>query len=83
MTATSTPLNETLAGQRVRITGIDAGQKLTARLCAMGLTPGTPVDVVSVGGGPMILQVLGSRLVLGRGMAKKVRARVIGETPKR
>lgn len=76
------PLNETAAGQRVRVSQICAGQRVTARLCALGLTPGTPVDVVSVGGGPMILQVLGSRLVLGRGMANKVLVRVVGKASK-
>ena len=81
MTATTIPLSQTSAGQRVRVSQIDAGQSLTARLSAMGLTPGAPVDVITVSGGPIVLQVLGSRLALGRGMAKKVLVRVTGKTP--
>ena len=83
MTTTHIPLNEVDAGQRVRISQIQAGRDLTARLCAMGLTPGTPVDVVATGGGPMILDVLGSRLMLGRGMAAKVLVRVVGQAPEK
>ena len=81
MTATTIPLSDVGPGQRVRVSQIDAGQRLTARLSAMGLTPGVPVDVVTAGGGPIVLQVLGSRLALGRGMAKKVLVRVPGKTP--
>jgi ferrous iron transport protein A len=83
MTATPIPLSQTTAGQRVRVSQIDAGQSLTARLSAMGLTPGVPVDVITVSGGPIVLQVLGSRLALGRGMAKKVLVRVTGKTPEK
>jgi len=74
---TPVPLSSAQAGQRVRVVEMDAGHKLTARLCAMGLTPGTPVTVVATGGGPLILDVLGTRVVLGRGMAGKVLVRVI------
>ena len=79
MTTTHIPLNEVDAGQRVRVSQIEGGRDLTARLCAMGLTPGVSVDVVATGGGPMILDVLGSRLMLGRGMATKVLVRVTGK----
>jgi len=51
---------------------IEAGRGLVGRLTALGLVPGTPVEVVSANGGPLLLSVLGSRLILGRGMAAKV-----------
>ncbi|KPK49926.1 MAG: hypothetical protein AMK72_03325 [Planctomycetes bacterium SM23_25] len=57
---------------------IDAGCGLVSRLTAMGLVPGTLVAVVSASGGPMIVSVLGSRLMLGRGMAAKVFVRELG-----
>jgi Fe2+ transport system protein FeoA len=44
-------------------------------LTALGLVPGTPVEVVSANGGPLLLSVLGSRLMLGRGTAAKVLVR--------
>ena len=83
MTATIIPLSKAGAGDRVRVSQIEGGQGLSARLSAMGLTPGTPVDVITVSGGPIVLQVLGSRLALGRGMAQKVLVRVTGKTPKK
>ncbi len=69
------PLTRAQPGQRVRIMDIDAGQELRSRLCAMGLTIGMAVNVVAVGDGPVILSVMGSRLVLGHGMAAKVMIR--------
>ena len=41
----------------------------------MGLVPGTPLTVISMNGGPMILEVMGTRLMIGRGMARKVMVR--------
>jgi len=69
------PLTAARAGQRVRISAIAAGHGLRARLCALGLTPGLSAEVVSVGAGPVILSVMGSRLMLGHGMAVRVLVR--------
>jgi len=39
----------------------------------MGLSPGVEVKVVNNrGGGPFVVAVMGTRIVLGRGMAHKV-----------
>ena len=38
----------------------------------MGLTPGKSAEVVRVTSGPVVLTVLGSKIVIGRGMAKHV-----------
>ena len=48
------------------------------RLEDMGLTPGTKVTVVKSAPfhGPIELQVRGSRLAIGRGMAKRILVRV-------
>jgi Fe2+ transport system protein FeoA len=69
------PLTMARPGQRVRVTRVEGGQGLRGRLCAMGLVPGTPVEVVCFGGGPVVLSVLGGRVMLGRGMAEKVMVR--------
>lgn len=66
------PLTEAQPGQRVRVSRIDCGRSLRTRLFAMGLMPGTHVEVVSVSDGPVILSVMGGRLMLGRAMADKV-----------
>ena len=50
------------------------------RLMDMGLTPGTEVTVAKTAplGGPIEICVRGSRLVLGRGMAKRILVRIKG-----
>ncbi len=68
-------LSETRPGQRIRVIAVEAGHALAVRLCALGLTPGITAEVVSVGAGPVVLNVMGSRIVLGHGMADKVRVK--------
>ncbi len=68
-------LTEARPGQQVRISKVDCGHALRAQLCAMGLRPGARVEVVSVNDGPVILSIMGGRLMLGRGMANKVLVR--------
>jgi DtxR family Mn-dependent transcriptional regulator len=58
---------------------IGKGQGYMKRLMDMGLTPGTKVKVVNSAplGGPVELQVRGSRLALGRGIAQKILVEMI------
>lgn len=49
-----------------------AGRNARCRLCDLGLTPNTPVKVLKRGFGPVIIEVRGSKLVLGKGIASKV-----------
>ena len=63
-------------GRPVRLAGVDGGRSLTHRLTSMGLTPGAVVEVVSHSlGGPMIVAVNQTRIMLGRGMANRIRVR--------
>ena len=71
------PLTTVGVGRRVRVVRVEGGEGLRARLCAMGLTPGTPVEVRCDSGGPVVLDVLGSRLMIGRGMAGKILVRKV------
>ncbi len=64
------------AGSRVRIESLCDCPKARCRLCAMGLTPGIEVEVLSSGSGPCDLRVRGSRIVLGHGLASRVVARL-------
>jgi ferrous iron transport protein A len=58
---------------KVRLIKVDAGQALKARLAAMGLLPGVEFTVVNNGHpGPLVIDLKGSRIVLGRGMAGKI-----------
>jgi Fe2+ transport system protein FeoA len=60
-------------GQKVRLTGITAGDELKSRLAAMGMVPNTEITVVkNAHPGPFVISVKRSRIALGRGMAKKV-----------
>ena len=74
-------LTDTRPGQRIRVIAVDAGHALVARLCALGLTPGITAEVVAAGAGPVVLNVMGSRIVLGHGMADQVRVRPAPPTP--
>jgi Fur family ferric uptake transcriptional regulator len=60
-----------LRGEVVEIADVLGGHGLKQRLLAMGLTRGTLVSVLS-GDGPVVVEVRGSRMALGRGEAAKV-----------
>lgn len=42
------------------------------RLCELGLNQGTPVKVIKNDFGPIILNIYGHKLALGRGLAEKI-----------
>ena len=70
---TPVPLSMVPTGSIVTIKRINAGRGLMSRLSAMGLLPGARVSVVrSATAGPVVVKVLDSKVVLGRGMAHKV-----------
>jgi ferrous iron transport protein A len=57
----------------VMIVSIAGGQVATKRLVDMGLTPGTRIKLLKKAFfGPLEIEVRGSRLVLGRGLATKI-----------
>jgi Fe2+ transport system protein FeoA len=72
MNAQSLPLTMVAQGERVRLLKVHAGEALSSRLNAMGLTPGVELTVIQDSGGPLLLGVRDSRLALGRGMAQKI-----------
>lgn len=68
----SQPLCRIPEGTRVTVEDLDACPKARAKLYAMGLTPGTELEVVQSGSGPCRLRVRGSDIILGHGMSQKV-----------
>lgn len=66
------PLTALRAGQRGLLRAVAGGRALTARALALGLVPGTPIQVARTLGGPVVIEVRGSRLALGRGMAQRI-----------
>ena len=61
------------AGTKVRLERINAGNGLNSRLSTMGLIPKTEITVINNGHpGPIIVDIKGFRLILGRGIAHKI-----------
>ena len=61
------------AGQTVKLRSINAGQGLKSRLASMGLIRNVEITVVRNGHpGPFIVNIKGSKIMLGRGMAQKI-----------
>ena len=78
MTDKGFPLNFAGSGKKLEVTGITGGCGMSQRLADMGLTVGSRVSVISGNPcGPLIVDVRGSRLGLGCGMAHKIMVREI------
>jgi ferrous iron transport protein A len=67
------PLTKIQEGVKARLHSITGGRQLRTRLAALGLLPGTEIEVIQNSGkGPFVVSVRGSRIVIGRGMASRV-----------
>jgi Fe2+ transport system protein FeoA len=72
------PLSEVEIGKDVKLVTIDAGRELASRLVAMGMVPNSVITVVGVGRpGPFTINVKGSKVALGKGMAQRIMVRYI------
>jgi len=72
------PLAMVSSGEVVTMVSTRAGWGLTRRLADMGLVPGTKLRVINNQmPGPLIIDLRGSRLVLGHGIAQKILVEVI------
>lgn len=66
-------LSMVVPGEMVTVSSVRAGWGLQRRLADLGLVPGTRVVVVSLGRpGPLVVEVNGSRLELGHGVARRI-----------
>jgi len=67
------------SGRKVRISSISGGRGLRQRLCDLGLYEGATIEVVRNDiSGPILLKVLDSRIVIGRGQAHKIMIDIVG-----
>lgn len=67
------PLSMASPGETVKVAAVRAGWGLQRRLADLGLTPGIKVRVISSGRpGPVVIDVRGSRLALGHGVAHRI-----------
>lgn len=74
------PLAMAKEGEEVKIHIVNCGRVLKARLCDLGLYEGSKVKVIKNDiSGPIILKIKGSKIVLGRGQAHQIMAKVITE----
>jgi ferrous iron transport protein A len=63
-------------GSLVRVETLCDCPKARGRLCALGITPGTVVEITSGCGGPVCLRARGACVTLGQGLAVKVLGRL-------
>jgi Fur family ferric uptake transcriptional regulator len=71
------PLSDAPKGERLVIARLDGGPMARARLMAMGLRTGDEVEVITNSGqGQLVVGVDYKRIVLGRGMARKLMVQV-------
>jgi len=67
------PLSQVRRGQTVALVRVDAGHGLNNRLAAMGLLPRVRIKVVNNHHpGPFVIDLKGTKMVLGKGMANKI-----------
>lgn len=72
-------LSKVNRGKKVMLNKIEYGHHLKKKLQDMGLTPGVEFSVVSkTARGPIIIEVRGARLALGRGIAEKIDVQITG-----
>jgi ferrous iron transport protein A len=73
MSSQGMPLAMARPTELVTVIGVRAGWGLQRRLADMGLTPGTQIRVInSQMSGPVLIDLRGSRLAVGRGVAQKI-----------
>ncbi|HJX70540.1 MAG: hypothetical protein A2Y87_09200 [Bacteroidetes bacterium RBG_13_46_8] len=61
-------------GQTGIIVSVMGGKKATKRLADLGLAPGTAIKVLrkTLFSGPVQIEICGSKLAIGRGLASKI-----------
>ena len=59
-------------GSRVRVESLCDCPRARGRLCAMGITPGTEIEMLSNSKGPLMILVRSSRLCLCRSLGQSV-----------
>jgi len=73
-------LSEINTGKHVTLSRVQVGLELTSRLTSLGLTPGVTLQVLqNHGRGPMIINVRGTHVALGRGEAEKLLVEPCGD----
>jgi len=76
----SIPLSRLVKGERGRIVRITGGRGFISRLGTLGFIPGHVVEMeANYGTGPIIVNVEGVEIALGRGEAEKIEVEPVAE----
>lgn len=67
-------LIDTSSGKKVRVLGILGGFGLAYKLRQLGIMPGDTIQVIQRApfGGPLLIEVNGRKVAIGRGVASKI-----------
>jgi len=57
----------------VRIVAVEGGRSMRQQLALRGIAEGCKLKIISRSCGPVVVEVNGNTLALGRGMAQKIR----------
>ncbi len=64
------------SGRRAVVCAVTGGHARRAHLMNLGIVPGVPVTVIrSERKGPIILEVMGARIMIGQGMSNAIEVR--------
>ncbi|MBM7867679.1 ferrous iron transport protein A [Heliobacterium gestii] len=66
------PLSSVNQGRRVIVCQIEGCPKTKRHLEEMGLIPGTAISVCQTSNGPVVVEVRGSKIMLGKGLADNI-----------
>ncbi|ABZ85572.1 ferrous iron uptake protein feoa [Heliomicrobium modesticaldum Ice1] len=67
------PLSMVNRGRQVIIHQVEGCRKTKRHLEEMGFLPGTIVAVCQTSGGPMVVEVRGSKVMLGKSLAENIK----------
>ncbi len=71
--STITPLLELPVGSKARVASLDSGCSCASRLRSLGVTVGSELQLVKRNNwGPVLVAIGGTRLAIGRGMARQI-----------
>jgi ferrous iron transport protein A len=60
-------------GNLVKLSALNVGRELASRMTSLGLTPGATLQVIqNHGRGPIIINIRGTHVALGRGEAEQL-----------
>lgn len=66
-------LDQVKKGEHVTLLAVQCGRAVASRMSSLGFTPGVDIEMVqNYGRGPMVVNLRGTRVALGRGEARKI-----------